>query len=178
MLFKVGPKSRQYRVHLNVICKTSAYLRQIFQPNRKELGDECSICHEDIWPEIEEITYCKEQFGVNFHPACISKWKEQSPIPTKCPHCRYKWNHSLLSTHSLPDVDDRSFEMYVEWLYHARILATPDGEGNCYKELFKAYAVGMRFENKDFCNAILHAIVKVIEEDDDYPAPGDVMTAY
>lgn len=80
--------------------------------------------------------------------------------------------------HSLPDVNDYSFEMYVEWLYHARILATPAGEGDCYLELIDAYAVGMRFENEDFCNAILHAIVEVIEDDDDYPSEEAVRMAY
>ena len=68
--------------------------------------------------------------------------------------------------------------MYVEWLYHARILATPPEEGNCYSELIDAYAVGMRFENEDFCNAILHAIVEVIEDDEDYPTEDEVTMAY
>jgi hypothetical protein len=96
----------------------------------------------------------------------------------KCPHCRQKWDHTLKTTHSLPDVDSFSFEMYTEWLYHARIRTSPPCEGDCFDELIQAYEMGILFENQDFCNAILHAIVEVIEEDDKYPTPENVALAY
>lgn len=38
--------------------------------------------------------------------------------------------------------------------------------------------MGIFFEDQDFCIAILHAIVEVIEEDDDYPSLADVAMAY
>ena len=68
--------------------------------------------------------------------------------------------------------------MYIEWLYHARIRTSPPGEGDCFGELIQAYEMGILFENQDFCIAILHAIVEVIEEDDAYPSPADVAMAY
>ena len=67
--------------------------------------------------------------------------------------------------------------MYIEWLYHERIRASPQGEGDCFDELIQAYKMGILFENRDFCNAILHAIVEVIEEDDDFPTPENVVNA-
>jgi hypothetical protein len=107
----------------------------------------------------------------------MQNWKLQSPKPLKCPHCRQKWDGGF-HQHSLPDVDDSSFEMYIEWLYHARIRTSPPDEGGCFDELIQAYEMGILFEDRDFCNAILHAIVEIIEEDDDYPTPADVAMAY
>jgi hypothetical protein len=68
--------------------------------------------------------------------------------------------------------------MYIEWLYHARIRTSPPGEGDCFDEFIEAYRMGMLFENQDFCNAILYAIVEIIGEDGNYPTPADVVKAY
>lgn len=173
----IGDTSRQYSVHLDLLCKDSGYFREVLQSNRKEIQGVCSICHEDLQPAVEDIIYCRAQCGVNFHLPCMQNWQLQSPKPLKCPHCRQKWNNSM-HRQSLPDVDASIFEMYIEWLYHARIRTSPPGEGDCFGELIQAYEMGILFENQDFCIAILHAIVEVIEEDDAYPSPADVAMAY
>jgi hypothetical protein len=63
-------------------------------------------------------------------------------------------------------------------LYHARILAVPEDEGECFQELVEAYAAGKYLDDKKFCNAILHAMVEVIEEDDECPRASVVARAY
>lgn len=78
----------------------------------------------------------------------------------------------------LPDVDERSFDIYVEWLLHSKILASPEDEGHCYEEFVDAYAIGLRFEDQSFCAAILHAFVEVIIDDEDYPNADIVKMAY
>lgn len=172
MLCRVGPKKAPYRVHADLLCRSSAYFRRILQPNRRK-ADECSICQEKIRPRVEELTHCSAHCGVNFHFECLEEWKRTSPSPVKCPLCRREWKEVSLTRQNLPYTTQHDFEIYIEWLYRKRILTEYDEDGDelddRYEALVDAYGIGERFEDKGFCNAVLHAIIEACADTGTYP---------
>ena len=130
-------------------------------------------------PGVEELTHCSSNCGVNFHFSCLEEWKKTAPNPVKCPLCRSEWEESSLDTQILPYVDEDTFDMYIEWLYRKKILATSDEDVDKRCEhLVDAYTAGKYLEDEDFCNAVLHSILEACADANDYPAQRIVEMAY
>lgn len=60
-----------------------------------EPGDECPVCLEKLSSE-QELVWCREQCGNNFHRACIVSWFDfndlnTEPVNYTCPVCRVAW---------------------------------------------------------------------------------------
>lgn len=60
--------------------------------HRKALEGECSICYEEM-TGTEELTWCKQQCGNNFHTNCFNMWITACRDDTvTCPYCRSVWS--------------------------------------------------------------------------------------
>lgn len=123
---EVGLNKQPFTIHADLLCRDSAYFRDLLQPNRRPVEGECSICHEDLLPHVEELTHCHASCGGNFHYICMVDWmQEAAPQEATCPLCRHAYKDPMYASHHLDNIDDRSFEMYVEWLYTGQILVAP-----------------------------------------------------
>lgn len=81
----------------------------------------------------------------------------------------------------MPQITERSFEIYVDWLYRRMIFTgdkSPDADhDDAYKELIGAYELGQKFGDEDFCTAILHSIAEMTYQHE-YPVAHIVEMAY
>lgn len=75
----------------------------------------------------------------------------------------------------MPSVSESGFEIYVEWLYRARIFADDD---TCYEHLIEAYVLGTHVADQAFSHAILQCMIEVCVDDDDLPDAEAVKLAY
>jgi hypothetical protein len=66
----------------DLLCQSSVFFRDELQPKRKDVSGDCSICSELLQPNVEELTFCPESCGQNFHYDCIKMWKDQTG--TRC----------------------------------------------------------------------------------------------
>lgn len=115
---------------------------------------------------------------MNFHFSCLEKWKKTAPRPVKCPLCRYKWKESSPNTQTLNYVDEETFDIYIEWLYRKKILATSDDVDDRCEHLVDAYIAGTYFKDEEFCTALLHSIIEACVDGASYPTQRIVEIAY
>jgi hypothetical protein len=59
---------------------------------RKEIEGDCPICF-DALESNQQLTYCQQACGSNFHVGCISIWTSQAAqrVNPTCPTCRQPW---------------------------------------------------------------------------------------
>ncbi|KAJ4365597.1 hypothetical protein N0V83_008217 [Neocucurbitaria cava] len=133
--FTLPNKPNFYAVHEDIICCTSALIREAMQKHRKPLHrqDDCDICYVSLDPRARNITFCRK-CGDNVHEACLQEWWKQlllvdqredssSHVPT-CPFCRATWSDDedqIFHLAVAEDLDDCALQLYVNWLY-SRIL--------------------------------------------------------
>ena len=154
---------------MDLASRTSLYFGEIDASRGK--GHDCPICHKDLQFETEDVTFCrKEQCGVNFHLQCISQYRqrfsqEHPSTPVKCPKCRKIWITAPKIKLSFSGVEERSFDIYSEWLYrHSLEIETKEEAGTLFEELIKAYAFGLRIEDVDFCEFIMEVIIEQMQD--------------
>ncbi|RYD70479.1 MAG: hypothetical protein EOP84_26640, partial [Verrucomicrobiaceae bacterium] len=91
---KVPGSKRQYTVHEDLLCSHSKTFKARLQKSRKSQQDECSICTEALDDRAQDLTFCRDGCGQNFHEECIDDWKKSQNGPMKCPMCRKLWKDS------------------------------------------------------------------------------------
>ncbi|EMD97394.1 hypothetical protein COCC4DRAFT_26821 [Bipolaris maydis ATCC 48331] len=172
--------TKTFVVHTDLLCAQSKFFRRKFQPRRQDIEGECSICHDGLNLDLQEITFCNT-CGGNFHLSCINRWRRRSAEgePAPCPLCRQEWiAHKLDQRTSLPGLCPIDFEIYYDWLYTRRIKPTVDqeeggeedsdnednglhGRERAIFDLAKAYKIGTQVEDEHFCTDLVGAIVKL-----------------
>ncbi|KAJ8116396.1 hypothetical protein OPT61_g2176 [Boeremia exigua] len=178
MICTVGPQKKQYKLHEDLIFKSSPFFHRGVQPKRRDIEGDCPICHEELQEGIDALTYCSASCGGNFHHKCFAQWKRQSNAKAKCPLCRYDWVTPSNQTVHLTNTSERGFEIYVEWLYRGRILAENNDTNKCFEDLINAYITGMEVDDRSFCYAVLQSMIEVAIEDDTFPDSNVVNLAY
>jgi hypothetical protein len=157
--FKFSNINRHFVVHEDLICSHSTLLKKRFQKHRKAVTGECSICHEDLDPEEDDITFCRSTCGQNLHEQCIEKWKTANPGPPTCPMCREPWTVRTTKVEDLcEELDQDAIQLYIDWLYTGSLRSSfkqdkPD-EGNQLAFL-KAWTVADTLKDRDFRDAIM-----------------------
>jgi hypothetical protein len=182
----IGEEKRIFPVHEELLCTSSLYFRDRLQKNRKLIEGECSICHEDMHTETEEITYC-QTCGANFHYNCIKQWEAGNMARdpalvagVMCPLCRSVWDESKTRTCHCPNLDPEAFGMYNKWLY-TKNISIDENENMLnltYKSLFEAWHFGRLIKDKKFLNAILRVTTELSEETEVYPSAEAIRCLY
>lgn len=144
-----------------------------YSTNRKAVEGECSICHEDLKEDAEELTHCGA-CGGNFHYTCLEAWKNRvgSPKEATRPLCRHVWEEVAPATQHPANIEVDVFKLYEEWFYHCNISlrsSRDDGEpesiahesGQSIGQLIDAYVLGAQLDDQSFCFALLRTITEV-----------------
>ncbi|KAF2869090.1 hypothetical protein BDV95DRAFT_112029 [Massariosphaeria phaeospora] len=172
---KVGTGDRLLNIHEDLLCANSRFFRQLLQKHRKEIVGECSICHEDLDSEVNNITFCRAKCGQNIHVTCIDRWQASRPNDTTCPMCRVPWKkqENVYPVSTTAGLDPRAVQLYIRWLYSEGCLKINDDleDDLCfYDDLFnvyllKALMVAYKLEDDGFKKAVLTAIFDESTED-------------
>jgi hypothetical protein len=93
------------------------------------------------------------------------------------PGLRKNWKDTPEQTHKVPDVDDRVFDIYFEWLY-SRMASIATNEVNFLEELIKAYAFGMRIDDVQFREFTLQVIIEQMQDTSAHINANHVTMAY
>jgi hypothetical protein len=158
-------------IHEDLLCNSSKYFKKRLEKDRKEVDGECSTCHEDLDPEVDDITFCRSGCGQNIHEKCIEAWKKSQAGPPRCPMCRKFWK---LKPEDLIEVEgevvDREIaRAYVNWLYTEKIHISrsyhhTDDDFNV--QLLKAWRFAHISEDDSFKHAIIAKFVSSVESGD------------
>jgi hypothetical protein len=119
-------------------------------------------------------------------------WKNgssKSLLHRKPLHVRYVDDSGLrrvsLQTLLCQDLNAQASEVYQEWIYQQHIALEEIGAplddrlaGKEHKRLLRAYLLGVRIEDKLFCNAVLRALTEVFQDTDQYPSAESVSWVY
>jgi hypothetical protein len=182
----IGEEKKVVPVHEELLCTSSLYFRDRLQKTRKPVEGECSICHENMDTDKEEIAYC-HTCGGNVHFDCIKQWearnKARKPVREDgviCPLCRSVWNLSESRTCVCPNLKPKPFGIYTEWLYTKNISIDEDVRvlNLAHKSLFEAWHIGRLIKDKKFLNAILCATIELIEDTKKYPSADAMLCLY
>tara|TARA_R110002003_G_scaffold198_1_gene15440 strand:+ start:4183 stop:5007 length:825 start_codon:yes stop_codon:yes gene_type:complete len=146
-------------VHGNLICAYSAYFKQKLQNNRKPVEGECAICHEDLDPTVDDITFCRAECGQNVHEDCMNDWKRSKNAATTCPMCRKRWKNQSEGLMTLDeDLDRSAVHLYVDWLYTGELQMEAEfsnDEESGYVGLLKAWTVSEVLDDSKFRSTIV-----------------------
>lgn len=97
----------------------------------------------------------------------------------KCPECRKTWIATPKFMLSFPDIEERSFDIYSEWLYrHSMEIETKEEVGTLLEEPIKAYAFGLRIEDVDFCEFIMEVVIEQMQDSGAHINANHVAMAY
>jgi hypothetical protein len=161
---KMGGNGRQYTIHEDLLCANSKLFTRRLQMNRKPIEGDCAVCTERLNKE-DDVTFCKNGCGNNFHAYCIDGWKGSQIGPTTCPMCRRTWTRPLKTVEQLGlDVEPRIMQVYLDWLYTGKLQ---DIEGIDYNaesddyniKALEAWAMAEAVEDADFKHAIVADII-------------------
>jgi hypothetical protein len=171
--FRIGSSKRHFTVHEDLLCTNSKTFKKRLQKGRKTLSGECSICHEELKAEIDDVTFCRSGCGKNFHEECINEWRQSRQDPLTCPMCRKSWE---IAPDLLYWVDDQPYgglsrdavQIYIDWLYSGQLNIDEeiDRSGQDFNLLLlKACRVSDAFIDVKFRHAIIAEIVSAMESD-------------
>jgi hypothetical protein len=157
-------------VHEDLICAYSAYLKLKLQNNRKPVEGECAICHEDLDPTVDDITFCRAECGQSVHEDCMNDWKRLQNASTTCPMCRKAWKNKSEGLMTLDEDLDRSVvHLYVDWLYTGELQMEAEfsfDEESGYVGLLKAWTVSEVFDDSKCRSAIVAKYFQVTPRGD------------
>lgn len=161
--FRIGKIQRTFTLPEDLICRSSQAFRQLLQKNRKTVDGECSICHETLDADEDEITFCRARCGQNFHERCMDQWKVAESGPTKCPICRQVWkslpNHTIGVMNDIEGIDDKdAMHVYCDWLYTGTIQIDEDVPRDSEEfglRILKAHNLASQLNDMDFRNAVV-----------------------
>lgn len=181
MSCEVGPERKLYQLQLKLASLTSVYFKLLDDYNSKDL--DCPICPRGLQFGAEDITsHGEEKCGVRVHVDCMPQLEQRFPRPytaVKCPVCRGNWEVTPKFELAFPDVEERSFDIYSEWLLFRRIeTETQEEVGTLFEELIKAYAFGLRIIDVHFCNSILAVIIEQMQDSGAHINANHVTMAY
>lgn len=181
--FAVGAKKELFTIHEDLVC-VSPFFRDIFQPRRKAIEGDCSICHELLNTSTKELTYCSTSCGGNFHRACMDEWTTRQPrsasVVPKCPLCRQEWNSGVETSrqpYHLPHVSSSAFSLFAEWSYRTCVPFDENAD-EAMHQLIEAHIFGTKIGNKDFCEDVLRALLTSCIEHRLYPGVKQIKRAY
>ncbi|KAF7681379.1 hypothetical protein GT037_000355 [Alternaria burnsii] len=186
----------EFNIPKDLLCKRSKFFQKNLQPKRKPFsGDtECPICKATLEPGVNELTFCTNGCGHNFHYKCMEQWnteKRENNQPVNCPCCRQSWpgDSKEITVHQYHDISPGPFSMFIEWLYHGHIAVedlsddsddeeiaeTPEPD---LHELIEAYVIGLKLKSRTFCRDVLEGLLELTEETRIYPHQCDISLAY
>lgn len=117
--FKTRGSRRHYSIHEHLVCSRSRFFKDRIQKNRKPIEGECSICHEDLDPKEDDVTFCRGTCGQNFHEHCIEEWTRTHMT---CPMYRRNWQQPSGEPDTLDEaLDSGGVQLYLDWLYIDRL---------------------------------------------------------
>ncbi|KAF2793687.1 hypothetical protein K505DRAFT_349779 [Melanomma pulvis-pyrius CBS 109.77] len=144
--------------------------KHLLQGKRKPIEGECGICHDDLQPSTEEITFCSSSCGGNMHYDCMKDWEERRLAAAECatcPLCHTQWKEQKDEQfHRFPDFNKAGFRYYTEWIYEKKICIRKPTSSISHIE---AYLLGVRLQDRDFRLALMGSILEYIKETQRYP---------
>ncbi|CAN9083880.1 unnamed protein product [Alternaria sp. RS040] len=186
----------EFTIPKDLLCKRSKFFQKNLQPKRKPFsGDtECPICKATLEPGVNELTFCTNGCGHNFHYKCMEQWnteKRENNQPVNCPCCRQSWpgDSKEIAVHQYHDISPGPFSMFIKWLYHGHIAVkdlSDDSDGeeiaetpeSDLHELIEAYVLGLKLKSRMFCRDVLEGLLELTEETRIYPHQCDIRLAY
>lgn len=99
----------------------------------------------------------------------MEDWKRQAaPQAATCPLCRHAWGEPVPEIHRFDQITERSFELYIEWLYTGQITVTPmpteRGTVPWTLAIVDAYALGTVIGDPAFCYALMRSLIEIVIE--------------
>ncbi|PVI03051.1 hypothetical protein DM02DRAFT_272002 [Periconia macrospinosa] len=146
-----------FKVHEDLICSFSKRLKIVLQHNRKNIEDDCSICHTLMDESKGNITFCRSDCGQNFHYKCQKKWTREQKT---CPMCRATWEngHPELDVY-FENLRLSAVQKYIDWIYSRGSLDCLDHSDDSLDNHSKRREF---FENALY----LHTVGKTLEDDE------------
>jgi hypothetical protein len=187
---RIGHTKETFAIYEELLCSHSSYFREKLQKGRKAIEGECTICHEEMDPTRQELTFCKPGCGGNMHYKCMESWKGLKTARSEaitCPLCRHVWpTETYQQTLQCSDLKADSFDYYQQWLYHHTILLEDREPGTedskvAQKEicrLIQAYLLGVQLRDKIFCKDVLKALIDVSNDTNAMPGPNIIGWVY
>ncbi|KAF1923552.1 uncharacterized protein M421DRAFT_405441 [Didymella exigua CBS 183.55] len=146
---------------------------------RREVEGDCFVCYKELRAGVDEPTFCVDSCGANFHWSSLQDWKEQTPVAaTRCPLYQHVWNDPTFQQQSLPDVSERNFYTYSNWLYRSEIMMGGENTNVCYNNLVESYVTGQALHDEKFCKSVLRAFVELCVDDRRFPGSAVIQMAY
>ncbi|OAK95109.1 hypothetical protein IQ06DRAFT_64248 [Phaeosphaeriaceae sp. SRC1lsM3a] len=151
--FKSHSSKRHFSVHEHLICSKSQLFKQRFQKNRKPMEGECLICHEQLNPQEDDVTFCRGSCGQNIHEACIEQWTRRH---STCPMCREPWRKAGGDAiHLDEELDTDAVQLYADWLYTDRLEFPEEYDCSRHPLIFKAWTVSDVMQDAGFRHALI-----------------------
>jgi hypothetical protein len=149
-------------MHEDLICKSSWKFRELLQKDRKTVEGKCSICHETLDADEDEITFCRTRCGQNSYERCMDQWKTAARGTAKCPIWHQVWKSGSNDTMEVM-LDQESFDkdamhVYCDWLYTGTIHIDDDlarDSEDLGMRILKAYGLACHLDDRDFQNAVV-----------------------
>jgi hypothetical protein len=113
----------------------------------------------------------------------MEDWKRQAaPQAATCPLCRHAWGEPVPDIHRFDQITERSFELYIEWLYTGQITVTPmpteRGTVPWTLAIVDAYALGTVIGDPAFCYALMRSLIEIVIEYHTYPGVRGISRVY
>lgn len=132
--------------------------------NRRDIDDECAICHEEMIGAFEDIRYCSS-CGYNYHCGCILSWLDRN---AHCPYCQSQWQvKPRKSSATCDNIDPQLFAAFIQWVYEGQIPSYSKedrGSDECYLRVVKTFALGGRLGAPEFQRALLFEMADIIND--------------
>jgi hypothetical protein len=132
---------------------------------------ECPICHEDLDPSKEDVTFCRASCGQNVHEECMEQWMQAQKGTPRCPLCRKFWKQKREDLITLgEELDPDAVQVYLDWLYTKRIVFQMDPYG--LEEYFSfslltAWIVAESMQDVDFRHQLVAKYVSATANGED-----------
>lgn len=165
--FKTSNSKRQFKIHED-LCNDSKFFKQRLQKARKDVDGECPICHEDLDPNKEDVTFCRASCGQNLHEECMEQWMQAQTVPPRCPLCRKFWKQKREEQITLDkELDPDAVQLYLDWLYTKRLVFPEDLDQKTEEFslfLLKAWTVSETMQDADFRHRLVAKYVSTTED--------------
>ncbi|KAH7085333.1 hypothetical protein BKA63DRAFT_559969 [Paraphoma chrysanthemicola] len=163
---KVSNSERLFATHEDLICANSKLFKRRLQGDRKVVEGECTICHEDLDPKKDDITFCTS-CGQNVHEKCMEQWNQARAGTTTCPLCRRIWREDREDLIVLDEpLDSDAVQLYIDWLYTGCLQyqeSSIESDEDFNLMLLKAWTVSVILKDTKFRYALIaeyvHAVV-------------------
>ncbi|KAF1843705.1 uncharacterized protein K460DRAFT_342150 [Cucurbitaria berberidis CBS 394.84] len=166
--FKIKNCSRHFTLHEDLICANSKYFKERLQKDCKAIKEGCAICHEQLDPKVDDITFCRAKCGQNVHENCIEECKTSETGRDTCPMCRKNWKNKTEDPIIVEnDLDRDAVQIYIDWLYTGTLHIDENinrGKDDFNLVLLKAWKVATILKDWNFMYAIIAEYIGTMED--------------